>query len=119
MNAGAEGIIAVYISGIKVLKGVFPSSGVKGIAVGQKGLSSQMLHIIADGFGIIGAYVGKVAGFAEMNLYSGKLVVKINVFDTRSLHKLFQLIRQIAFTGGKVAEINLCFFHNAITSYIY
>ena len=86
VDSGRKWIVAVHICAVQVVKSVFPSAYIKGIAVRHKGFASQFLYVVANGFRVVGAQICKVAGLAEMQLYSDELPRKIDFFKARFLH---------------------------------
>lgn len=93
MAAGGEGVIAVDISGIEMIQGIFSASDIQSIAVCQKSLSPIFLHDVHDHFCVVGAKIRKVARFAEMN-FNGRVAIRIvQLINSRFLYKMAKLLK--------------------------
>jgi len=99
---------AVLICGVDMLKGVFATAHVQRIAVGEEGLATQLLDDVGNGARVVGTQEAEVSQLAKVNLDGNKLVLKINLVDSRAIHEALEFI-ELAFTaiGAQVGEIDL------------
>ena len=93
MHAGLEGVVAVGVGAVKVLEAVAPPADVERVAVGHIGQAAELADVAADLARPVGTQVGQVAGFAEIELYGGELVLKGDALKAGGLHKPVQLLR--------------------------
>ena len=94
MAAGGEGGEAVEVCGFQMIQSVLPGAYIHGVGVGEEGLASQILHQIHDDLGVVGADVGQVAQFTEVDLDGNELVFEIDLVEAGGHDQPSQLLGQ-------------------------
>jgi hypothetical protein len=67
------------------------SAGVQRVGISKKRFTSETLYESDDNGGIVGAQIGQVARFTEMNLYGHKLIIEVNALNAGSFDQSFGL----------------------------
>ena len=115
--AHRQGRKAVLPGALQVLQGVFPASGVHGVAVGEEGLAPQGLYHVRHGPGVVGPQKAEVPQLAEVHLDGYELAVHVNFADAGLFDELLELDGGSLAVGryAEIGEIYLCFFHSLCT----
>ena len=72
-TAYSEGSESVFPCTIEMFEGILSATRIEGVTVGQERATTQFLHYVYHGTGIVRAKVGDVAQFAEVHLDCYKL----------------------------------------------
>ena len=118
--AHSQGRKAVLPGALQVLQGVLPAAGIHGVAVGEEGLATQLLHHVHHRTGVVGSQIADVAQLAEVHLDGDKLALQVQIGDTGPLDQLFQLSGQAVAKGlsVKISKINFGYGHDFFPSLI-
>ena len=99
---------AVEIGGIHVVKRIFSSADIQGVAVGQEGLAAALPDKIRHRFRPVRAQECEVARLSEVQLDCRILVLEVNVAHPRRLHQSGQLLLEIlVIIRAQIRKINL------------
>ena len=108
MAPGGHGVKPVQTCGVQMIQPVFPPAHIQGVAVGQKGLSTPLLHKVGHGLCPVGPQEGQIARLPEMHFDGHIFFVKVNVAHPGSLHQPRQLLLQIfVIIRPQICPINL------------
>ena len=102
--AGGIGVEAVDVGGLNVVQRVGTAADVEGVAVGQVGTATLILHQIRHHLGPVGPQEGDVARFTQMHLDGYVFAVHVNVAETGGHNETGELLQQI-FPEAGAAEI--------------
>ena len=91
LAAGGVGAEAVAQRRVQMIQGVFPGADVEGVAVGEEGIAPQLLDVIGDVPGKVGAEKRQIAQLAEVNFNGHIFSLEIDLVHTCGLHQLPQL----------------------------
>ena len=81
----------------------------------RKGFRAGFAQHLRETGGEIGAYVGKVARFAEMNLYCHETVFQRHIEHACAGYESFQLVEKVGMrVGAQVREEYLRFGHSRL-----
>ena len=89
-----------------MVHGVGAPSGIECVGVGEERFrASYFAQHLRETGGEIGAYVGKVARFAEMNLYCHETVFQRHIEHACAGYESFQLVEKVGMrVGAQVRE---------------
>ena len=95
-----------------MLQGVLAATHIQGIAVGQKGDAAQLLYHIGHCLGIVRPQEAQVARLPEVQLDGDKLLLHVDIADSRCADQPLQLFGEIvSVTGSQVGIIHFCWVH--------
>ena len=94
LTSGCNGIKAVDVRAVHMLRCASAASGIQSIAVRKEGNSLLLLHEIRNCLGILGTEVRNVAKLAEVHLDRYELSLHVNGADSCRAAKLLELFRK-------------------------
>ena len=89
LTTGAKGVVAIFISGVQMLKRVFAPSHIESVAVCEEGASAKTFHLIRHNFGIVGAQICQISRLSQMQLNRRILFFKSDILNSRLLYQQF------------------------------
>ena len=114
-TAHSHGGEAVFPGAVQVLQGVFPAAHIEGVAVGEEGLATQLLHHISHSFGVVGAEEAQIAQLAEVHLDGHELVIHVDLANACGPDESLELGgKALAQLGAEIGVVNVCFFHTSL-----
>ena len=99
---------AVLVGGVDVLERVFAAADIERVAVGEEGLTAQLLHDVRDGAGVVGAQKAQVAQLAKVNLDGNELVLKVDLLNTGAADEALELVElALASMRAQIRKVHL------------
>ena len=74
---------------------VLPSAYIQGVAVGEEGLATPLLHEICHRLGPVGPQEGQIARFTKVHFDGHELPVEIDLAHPGGFHEAGQLLLEI------------------------
>ena len=92
---GGHGVKAVDHGCVQMVQPVFAPADIKGVAVGEEGLTAPLLHEIRHGFRPVRPKEGQIARLPEMHFDGYIFFVEVNFAHTCGFHQACQLLLQV------------------------
>ena len=101
-----------------MVEGVLAAADIEGVAVGQKDLAAELLHIVRDDLGVLRPQIREVAELAEVDLDRGVAVGEVDFFKTRLFHQAAQLLWKRLVGDVKIGKVYGGFCH-VVSSFVW
>ena len=97
-----------------MIQSILSTPYIEGVAVGQEGLTTQLLYKIHHGPGVVGSQIGQISRFPKVELNGNVLVLKVDFVHACRQDQAAQLLLKIlSHSSAESGKINLCFFHGS------
>ncbi len=94
LTSGGDGIKAVDIGAVQMLRGIPAAAGVERIAVGEEGDALLLLDKVDHGLRILRTQIGNVAKLTEMHFDGDKAPVHVDAADAGAATEPLELLRE-------------------------
>ena len=100
---------AIFPCALQMLQSILPAAGVHGIAVGEEGLTAQLLYHIHHRTGVVGAQVADITQLTKVHFNGNKFAFQVQLLNPSFFNQFFQLGGQAVTIGlsMKIGKINL------------
>ena len=95
LTSRGHGVESVETRRIQMIQPILPSPYIQGVAVGEEGLATPLLHEICHRLGPVGPQEGQIARFTKVHFDGHELPVEIDLAHPGGFHEAGQLLLEI------------------------